>query len=203
MRNELPRRGLMRGALVLVTVSLLAACGSNAPVTEEVAHTHAQDSADGANVDVSEYLPHAGLVELGRASDLVVSGRVVSVADGFQIGTDPGAEYTIVAVAVDEAVKGSAPARTVEVAMLTRLDSAPVVFEGRPVPKADDRGVWLLRAIAPEFQRKGYVLTNQNGQVLAGKDGVAGGESSSRFAREVRQAGDLATVLNRLRAAIN
>lgn len=160
MSNELRKRGLVRGVLLLIMVSLLAACGSPRPAGQSTDHTH--DNIDGANIEVDDYLPDASLADLGRASDLVVLGRVVGSVDGIRIGVDPNASYTIVTVAVDETLKGDARAKTVDVAMLTRLDGVALVFGGRPTPKLDDRGIWMLRPIAAEFGREGYVLTNQN-----------------------------------------
>jgi hypothetical protein len=201
MRNVLRKRGLLHGALLLVTVSLLAACGSPRPATESADHTH--DKVAGANVDVSDHLPNAGLAELGQASDLVVFGHVVGVTEGVRIGSDPNAGYTVLTLAVDETLKGDAGRKMVDVAMLTQLQGTAVVFGGRPIPKVNDRGIWMLRPIAPEFGREGYVLTNQNSQVLAGEDGLTGGAASSRSAREITQLGDLTSVLDRLRAAVN
>jgi hypothetical protein len=200
MRNELRKRGLFRGALLLAMVWLLAACGSPRAATEGASHPH--DNVGGGNVDVDGYLPNAGLADLGRASDLVVLGRVVAAVQGVRIGSDARMGYTILTLAVDETLKGDAGKKMVDVAMLTQLDGAAVAFEGRPTPKVNDRGIWMLQPIAPEFGRKGYVLTNQNSQILAGEDGLTGGAASSRSGREVAELGDLTSVLDQLRAAV-
>ncbi|HEX5594713.1 MAG TPA: hypothetical protein VFX61_01630 [Micromonosporaceae bacterium] len=151
---------------------------------------------------MDDYLPDAGLKQLRDASDLVVLGHVVNTASGIRISEDPNVEYTILTVSVDEVLKGNA-GKTVDVALLTHIRRAAVGFDGRPTPKRGDRGVWLLTAIAPEFKREGYVLTNQNSQLLVKSDGAGliGGASSSPVAREIRELGGLPGVLNRLREA--
>jgi hypothetical protein len=189
-------RRASRGALLLALVALVAACGSPRRAAESTDHTH-----DAVNTRVSDVLPEADLAELSRASDLVVSGLVVAVVDGVQIGSDADAGHSIVTVAVDEIVKGHAGTKTADVALLTSIHGTPVGIEGRPTPKVGDRGIWMLQPIAPEFGRKGYVLTNQNSQILAREEGLIGGEASSPSAREVKQLADLGRVLERLRAA--
>jgi hypothetical protein len=201
MRIKPRERGLLHGVLVLALASLLAACGSAGPAADSAGHTH--DDADGATVDVGDYLGDAGLAELSQASDLVVSGRVAALVKGVPIGSEPSARYTVLTVAVDETVKGDARKKTVDVAMLAELRGVAVTFGGRPIPRVNDRGVWLLRRIAPEFGRDGYVLTNQNGQILAGAGGLTGGAASSPSAREVKQLGDLTSVLDHLRAVVD
>jgi hypothetical protein len=198
MRNELRKRGVFQAALLLAIVSFLVACGSSRQGAESADHTH--DGVDGANVDVNDYLPDASLAELSLASDLVVLGHVVAAAEGVRIGTDASAGYTVVTLAVDETLKGDAATKTVDVAMLTHLNGDPAVFGGRPTPKVDDRGIWMLRPIAPEFGREGYVLTNQNSQILLGEKGLTGGAASAQSAQEVRRLGDLASVLEHVRA---
>jgi hypothetical protein len=241
MRRELRKPGL----LLLAVVWLVVACGSPRQAAGGGEHTH--DGHDhGVTTVVGDVLPDADLAELGRASDLVVAGRVVAAVDGIQIGSDASADHTVLTVAVDEVVKGDAGTkdagtkdagtkdagtkdagtkdagtkdagtkdagtkdagtkdagtRAVEVAMLSRVQGVPVVIEGRPTPKVGDRGIWMLQPIAPEFGREGYVLTNQNSQILADEHGLTGGVESSPSAREVKRLGDLGRVLEHLRAA--
>jgi hypothetical protein len=197
-------RGPVHSALLVALLLLLAACGSPQPAAEPAGHSH--DDAEGVPLAITDHLPDAGLAELSRASELVVLGRVVGAVEGVRIGSDASAGYTILTVAVEEALKGTerlsgdAPAKTVEVAMLTHLDGAPVAIAGRPTPAIDDRGVWLLQPIAPEFDRRGYVLTNQNSQILVDEHGLTGGVPSAPSAKEVAQLGDLPSVLDRIRA---
>jgi len=200
MSEKRTRRGLLVGALGLAAARVLSACGGASQHADGGEHVH--DNANGANVDVSDYLPNAGLAELSDASELVVSGRVVGAVGGVQIGENKDLEYTIYTIAVDEVVKGSA-GESVEVALLTHIQRAPVVFDSRSTPKRGDRGIWLLTKIAPEFKRDGYVLTNQNSQLLVKPDGsgLTGGASSSLVAKEVKELGSLAGVLHRLRDA--
>jgi hypothetical protein len=183
--------------LLLAVFSLAVACGSPRQAAEGDDHT---DTHEAVNTRVGDALPDADLAELGRVSELVVSGQVVTAVDGVRIGSDAAAGHTVVTLAVGEVVKGDAGTKTVDVAMLTRIDGVPVVMEGRPTPKAGDRGIWLLQPIAPEFKREGFVLTNQNSQILAGEHGLTGGVASSPSAREVERLGTLDRVLAHLRA---
>lgn len=213
MREEPTVRGILRAAVTLTVVVLLAGCGSvgqkdaaadQTAVDQAAAdHTgpdHAHDHAGAVHVDVTDPLPDASLGELSRASELVVSGRVASVTDGVQIGTDPDTGYAVVTITVAESLKGSPVGPTVDVAMLSHLSGTAVVIAGRPTPELGDRGVWMLRAIAAEFGRDGYVLTNQSSQILVGSDGLTGGVPGSPSAEEIARLGDLAGVLEHLRA---
>jgi hypothetical protein len=187
------------GLLLLAVVSLVVACGSPPKAAGSADDTH--DEA--VNTVVGDALPNADLAELGQASDLVIFGHVVKVVGGVQIGSDADAGHTVVTIAVDEILKGNAETKTVEVAMLTHIHGVPVEIVGRPTPKVDDRGIWMLRPIAAEFHRTGYVLTNQNSQILAGEDGLTGGDPSSPSAQEIKKLGNLDSVREHLRATAN
>lgn len=182
--------------LLLTVLLLVAACGSPRHASESTEHTHEET----VNTVVGDALPGADLSGLVRASDVAVSGHVVGVVDGIHFGDDTDADHTVVTVAVDEILKGGAGTEAVDVAMLTRVRGVPLVIAGRPTPQVGERGVWLLRAIPPEFGREGYVLTNQNSQILAGHHGLTFGEESSPAAQEVKRLGDLDSVLKHLRS---
>jgi hypothetical protein len=199
MRSDLRKPGL----LLLALVSLVVACGSPRHAAESADHTHGADHThEEANTVVGDVLPDADLAELGRASDVAVLGQVVAAVDGVHFGSDTNADHTVVTVAVEEILKGDAGTKTVDVAMLTRVHGVPLVIAGRPTPKVDERGIWMLRAIPPEFGREGYVLTNQNSQILAGHHGLTSGDESSPSAQEVKRLGDLDSVLKHLRTAV-
>lgn len=126
-------------------------------------------------------------------------GRVVRVDAGMTIGQN-NATYALHHVEVQEVLRGTAAAKTVAVALLTHLDGNAITFAGRPNPPVGTQGVWLLRRIAPEFHQDGYVLTNQNSQLLLLPDGatLTGGSRNSAMARDAADLG-LTGVLQRLR----
>ena len=183
---------LILGAIpAAVALTLLSGCGSDGQL---------QSGKTAAPVDIDEHLPQAGLKQLTSESDLVVRGRVVRAKSGVLIAKDPTAKYTIFTIRVAEVVSG-AKVSSVDVALLTELSGAPVRPEGRPAVGVGDDAVWLLTKIAPEFNRKGYVLTNQSSLLIVDDDGrVTGGSKSSAVAGEVAHMKTVNEVLRYLRS---
>jgi len=202
MNHGTSRRALLGGLFGAGAVAVLAACGQSSPQDAHGDdHQHSDElPAEGGNVDISDFMPQAGLEELARASELVVLGGVVRIDAGITIGQN-NATYALHHVEAEEVLRGAAPAKTVAVALLTHLDGHPIEFAGRPNPAVGTRGVWLLQRIAPEFHQDGYVLTNQNSQLLIQSDGatLTGGSRNSAMAQDAAGLG-LQGVLARLRA---
>ena len=197
------RSRLLRCTLGVAATLVLAACGmASAHETANGGPAVAEAGSGQAVMDVDDYLPDADLAQLSTASDIVVYGRVVKTEPGVQIGEDKNAGYTIYTLDAGEMLSGNR-AGTIEVAMLTHIEQSEVRLEGRPTPQVGDAGVWFLTAIAPEFGRDGYVLTNQQGLLLVDDGGarLVGGRESSPLAAEVKALGsNVGAVLERLRS---
>lgn len=88
-------------------------------------------------------------------------------------------------------------------ALLAEIGGGPVTVEYRPSPAVGDDVIWLLTKIAPEFQHKGYVLTNQSGLLLVRADGtvVSGLAGSSPVAKEAKTLRTADQVVQHLRSA--
>jgi hypothetical protein len=177
--------------------AVMTGCGSAPQPAEGHEHKHSAGSAS-ANMDVDDYLPAAGLTELGSASDLVVRGRIVGAQGGVLIAKDPTAKYTVFTVRVAEVLKG-AKAASVKVALLTEIGGGRVQVEGRPAVVVGDDGIWLLKRIAPEFNYRGYVLTNQQSLLVVQEGKVVAGSADTTVGREVADLQTVDRVLNRLR----
>jgi hypothetical protein len=211
------RRLICSGAAALAALALVA-CGSrpsgDAPApTGQAAHDHGDHAhSDGeyaehedgsrANASVDGPLAGADLKQLTAKSELVVRGTVTSArADVPLAKGDPTAKYTIYTVKVQDVARGAAGAQ-VELALLTQIEGATIVFEERQNPKVGDSIVALLTRIAPEFGRPGYVLTDQSGLLVVKPDGqvISGIEGSSPVAAEAKRLRTVDQVLTTIRS---
>jgi hypothetical protein len=202
------------GAAALAVV--LAGCGSDSPAPAAAAdhdhatHQHDDDRsvyqhADGteANTDTDDSLYGADLKKLATASDLVVRGKVSKAQSGVPLAKgDPTALYTVYTVQVSDTVRG-VQAKQIDVALLTEISGAAVVVEERATPVVGSDVILTLTKIAPQFNREGYVLTNQTGLLVVGKDGnvVSGLANSSPVAKQAKALRTADQVLAELRSA--
>lgn len=217
-------RTLRFGAATAVIALLTGCAGTDAgadargPADQAASHDHSHEHGqydphdranfrhqDGteANTDVDDTLHGAGLKQLATASDLVVRGRIAKAQPGVLIAKgDPTAKYTVYTVQVRDTVRGVKD-KQVEVALLTEIGGGKVAVEDRPNPAVGDDVIWLLTKIAPEFDHKGYVLTNQSGLLLVKADGsvVSGLEGSSPVAKEAKALRTADQILQHLRTA--
>jgi len=184
--------------LLLVSVALLAGCSS-----ERRTDAQEPNGRTTATIDINDYLPQAGLKRLLAESDLIVRGTVVETEDGAVIGDDSSMKYTILTISVGEVISGPL-VRSVDVALLTEVDGAPVEILGRPVVRLGDDGVWLLTEIPSGFDREGYVLTNQRSLIIIDENGnLVGSTESTVIARQIEQLRNVWNLLEFMRSASN
>jgi hypothetical protein len=192
----------------------LAGCGnSQAPQAadhDHASHSHGDDRsfyqhADGseANTDTYDSVAAADLKGLAKASDLVVRGTITKAQKGVLIAKgDPTAKYTVFTVKVSDTVRGN-KARQIDLALMTEISGTQVVVEDRPTPSVGSEVILVLTKIAPEFNREGYVLTNQSGLLLVKKDGtvVTGLDGSTPVAKQAKALRTADQVVAELRSA--
>lgn len=181
---------------------LAAACsGRDATDREQAAHDHDHGpNHEPVTMQVDDPFAQADMATLSQESDAVVRGTVVAADGGVRVGSSDRLLYTAFTVEVDEALAG-APGDRVEVILASEVDGRPVAIEGRPLPHVGDRGLWFLTAIAPQFQRDGYVLTGQSGLLLfEGDEVVGGGPGKSAVAAEVARLDSPEAVVDHVRS---
>lgn len=193
---------------------LMVGCGSGqepqAADHDHATHQHDDDRsvyrhADGteANTDTYDSIASADLKGLAKASDLVVRGQITKAQKGVLIAKgDPTAKYTVFTVKVSDTVRG-VQSQQVDLALMTEISGSQVVVEDRPTPVVGSEVILVLTKIAPEFQREGYVLTNQSGLLLVKKDGtvVSGLDGSTPVAKQAKALRTADQVLAELRSA--
>lgn len=200
------------GAAALAVV-LVGCGGSQEPQAAEhdhASHPHDDDRSfyqhtDGteANTDTYDSIAGADLKGLAKASDLVVRGQITKAQKGVLIAKgDPTAKYTVFTVKVSDTVRG-AKAQQIDFALMAEISGTQVVVEDRPNPDVGSEVILVLTKIAPEFQREGYVLTNQSGLMLVNKDGtvVAGLDDSAPVTKQAKALRTADRVLAELRSA--
>ncbi len=193
---------------------LMVGCGSSqepqAADHDHATHQHDDDRsvyrhADGteANTDTYDSIASADLKGLAKASDLVVRGQITKAQTGVLIAKgDPTAKYTVFTVKVSDTVRG-VQSQQVDLALMTEISGSQVVVEDRPTPVVGSEVILVLTKIAPEFEREGYVLTNQSGLLLVKKDGtvVSGLDGSTPVAKQAKALRTADQVLAELRSA--
>jgi hypothetical protein len=213
-----PIRRLIGASAAAAAALVLIACGSqqsgdDPANTGHAAHEHSDhEHAEGeyaehedgsrANASVDDPLAGADLKQLTAKSDLVVRGTVTGArADVPLAKGDPTAKYTIYTLKVQDVARGAAGSQ-VELALLSQIEGANIVFEERQNPKVGDSVVALLRKIAPEFNQPGYVLTGQSGLLVVKPDGgvISGIEGSSPIAAEAKTLRTVDQVLSTIRS---
>jgi hypothetical protein len=196
------RRGFIAIAALVVTAAVIFGLtydGSKQPTAT------ATSVPDKTTTIVSDTRHRFGsLAELVRASDLVVSGRIVAaeagrVFGGEVAGSSPAAIRShVLTVQVDSILAGAhaegpddADAGDAvlveEEAELT--DGTPIAVDGMRAGRVGDDGIWFLVASRdPEFP--GYAVVNSQGRYLRDAGGALhGGDTSDGLVQELAHGG--------------
>ena len=153
------RIGLLAAPLVVVIVAVWWRWPASEPATVDVV-------ADGPR--------YASLADLVGASDLVVTGSVVSRNEGRTI-TDPvdpsaGIRTVLLEVTVEQVLLGVAPEPLVIEHEAALLDGTPITVNGVPPPEVGERGLYFLVAGGDEMSPHRAVVGDQGRYRLAGSD---------------------------------
>ncbi len=132
-----------------------------------------------------------GLDEMVAASDLIVTGEVVSTVRGRLVG-DPaagGVISRIVTVRVDDVLLGG-DAATEQILVEEEgwlPDGTPIVVSGVAASQEGDIGLWFLDQLAPDDVTT-YLVINSQGRFLNVDELTIGGDQSDPLVQSLQKA---------------